>query len=209
MNKQALKYLGYKDQTLSEEFYILFDECEKEVKEYAQFKSVYRIFELSDDFTIEELNIRLDYQDAKRVLKGCHHIMIVGYTLGYPLERRIKYTQKIDMHKAVIMDAIASAYLEECADEFEKSLFNSRHTRTFRFAPGYGDVPVELNRLFFKAINMDIRLGVTLHSDIFTPQKTMLCFIGLGGKQEERSCGHCISKDHCVYRKAGTRCWRD
>lgn len=205
MNKQALKYLGYKGQPLSEEFYILFDECEKEVKEYAQFKAVYKLFELSDDFYIKELDLYMNYADALITLKGCHHMIVIGYTLGYPLERRIKYTQKLDMHKAVIMDAIASSYLEECADKFDERFTE----RAQRFAPGYGDVPVELNRVFFKALNMDIKLGVTLHNDIFTPQKTMLCFMGLGNNQNNRTCGHCISKPHCVFRKAGMRCWKD
>ncbi len=48
------------------------------------------------------------------------------------------------MTKATVFDAVASSYLEVKCDEFEDEQLLV--TRTFRFCPGYGSVPIELNK---------------------------------------------------------------
>lgn len=208
IKQQALKYLGYHNQLLDDDFDKLYDICEQEVIEQSHFKQVHQIYTLTDDLMIQELNISLLFGDTKYYLQGCHHVMLIGATLGIGVERRIKYTSKIDMSKAVIMDAIASSYLEYALDEYEKTL--DLKDRTFRFAPGYGDVPVSLNREFYKYLNMYKYLGVTLtESGLFVPQKTMLCFIGIGKDHRHKECGHCIRKDTCILRKDNKRCWID
>ncbi len=208
IKEQALKYLGYHHQDIPNSFHHLYDECEKEVKEYSNFKVVYKVLALSDDLMIDELNIKMDFEDTRFYLKGCHQMMLIAATLGVSLERRLKYMQKIDMSKAVIMDAIASSYLEYCLDEYEKIL--DIKNRTFRFAPGYGDVPLYLNKPFAKYLDIYKHLGVTLSDHyLFIPQKSMLGFIGIGKSQKSRQCGHCIRKKKCLLRKENKRCWID
>ncbi len=208
IKENALKYLGYQKQELSDDFYALLDECEKEVKRYSYFKATHKLFHLDDEFNIIELNISIKFNDTKVYLKGCHSIIILAGTLGIALERRLKYIQKIDMTKAVVMDAISNSYLEYLMDEYEKKL--NLEKRTFRFAPGYGDVPLSLNVTFSKVLDVHKNIGLTYtKGGLFLPQKSMLGFIGVGKQSLKKHCGNCIKKESCSLRKENKRCWID
>jgi hypothetical protein len=106
------------------------------------------------------------------------------------------------------MDAIASSYLEYLLDEYEKTL--DLNERTYRFAPGYGDVPLSLNIPLSKVLDIYKTIGVSYTSGgLFIPQKSMLGFIGIGKSNKLKHCGHCIRKKECLLRKENKRCWID
>ena len=62
------------------------------------------------------------------------------------------------MSSAVIYDALASSYLEYLTDEYEESLNLGEHT--FRFAPGYGDIPIKLNYIILDALSISKKIGI-------------------------------------------------
>ena len=46
---------------------------------------------------------------------------------------------------------------------------------TFRFAPGYGDLPLALNKPLSRVLQIDKKIGVTLSAGgLFIPMKSML-----------------------------------
>ena len=49
------------------------------------------------------------------------------------MERKIKFYAKVDMTKSTVMDAAASAYLEEYCDRYEETL--GFDNRTYRACP--------------------------------------------------------------------------
>ena len=101
--------------------------------------------------------------------------------------------------------AVSSRYLEECCDEYEKILNLGEHT--FRFAPGYGDLPLVLNKTLSRVLNVHKKIGVTLsQSGLFIPMKSMLGIIGIG-KSQQKSCMSCVRKESCELRKE--MCIRD
>lgn len=206
MNKQMiLQYLNCPcevDQKTNE----LIDECIQEVKELAYFKTTSQIFSLTHQpLKIEELNLKLNSQDLEEYFDNCQQVMIVGCTLGVNIDRQIKYYEKIDMAKAVVFDAVSSRYLEECQDAYEKEHITDIHT--FRFAPGYGDLPIEHNIPLSHVLKMDKVLGVSINQGgLFVPMKSMLGLIGIGAKKE-KSCFSCVRKENCQLRKVGLRCY--
>ena len=207
IKKNALIYLGYKNQQIPENIDILLDECIKEVEKRSTFKTISATFTYEDN-TIKELELPLHSEDTKIYFQGCNEVLVTAYTLGVELERYIRYLSKSDMTKSVIMDCVASAYLEYRADLHDEQTITK--PRTYRFAPGYGDLPIELNKVFYEVLNLPKNLGVTLtESGLFLPQKTMLCIIGLGHSNLTKSCGNCIKIKDCFLRKEGLRCWHD
>lgn len=206
MNKKAiLQYLHCFDQ-VDEKTNHLIDECILEVQKFAHFKAIYQEFSLKHQpIGIQELNVLLHSKDLEFYMKECQTCLVIVCTLGIQIDRQIKYYEHIDMAKAVVFDAVSSRYLEECCDEYEKTL--KLGERTFRFAPGYGDLPLELNKTLSRVLNVDKKIGVTLsQSGLFIPMKSMLGIIGIG-KSQHKSCLSCIRKGSCELRKGGQRCY--
>lgn len=86
------------------------------------------------------------------MLEDCEECILIGCTLGIVMERKIKFYAKVNMTKSTVMDAAASAYLEEYCDRYEETL--GFDNRTYRACPGYGDFPLEFNKRI--AILLDI-----------------------------------------------------
>ncbi|MDD4371262.1 MAG: Vitamin B12 dependent methionine synthase, activation domain protein [Anaerostipes sp.] len=208
LKEEALKYMGHRGQELTPIMEQALDECILEVKQYGNFKAVTKQFSLSHSpLKIDELEIELDYEDIKTYFEGCTSCIVIACTLGIGLERRIKYWSKVNMSRSVMMDAVASAYLEECCDQYEATL--DLKERTYRFAPGYGDLPLGLNIPLGNALNISKVIGVSrTRSGLFLPQKSMLGLIGIGTENLKRSCGNCIRREQCELRKEGLRCYK-
>lgn len=206
MNKKyILQYLrihGEVDQWTNQ----LIDECVKEVKEIAHFKATAQKYTLRHHpLKIKELDLLLDSQDLEFYFKNCQSCLVVAYTLGIQIDRTIKYYEHIHMSKAVVFDAVSSRYLEECCDEYEKSLNLGQHT--FRFAPGYGDLPLALNYPLSQALKIDKVLGTSINKGgLLIPMKSMIGIIGIGDNGQ-KSCFSCIRKEDCELRKGGQRCY--
>lgn len=69
-------------------------------------------------------------------------------------------------------------------DEYENEQLIGK--RTFRFCPGYGRVPIELNKELAFIIESSKKIGLTVQeSNILLPQKSMIGLIGLGDNRKE------------------------
>ncbi|MEG0593210.1 MAG: ABC transporter substrate-binding protein [Coprobacillus sp.] len=206
MNKKAiLQYLNiYKD--IDEKTDLLIDECIKEVIEKSHFKVTYKKFSLSHQpLQIKELDLLLNSKDLDFYFENCFECLVIACTLGIEIDRYIKYLEHLDMAKAVVFDAVSSRYLEECCDEYEKSLHLPIHT--FRFAPGYGDLALNLNINLSQVLQIHKAIGVSINDGgLFIPMKSMLGIIGIGDKHS-KSCLSCIRKESCVLRKGNQRCY--
>lgn len=206
MNKKAvLEYLNiFKE--VDDKTDLLIEECMKDVVQKANFKVIYQTFSLlHNPLTIKELNLILDSKDLQFYFENCNQCIVIACTLGIEVDRYIKYLEHLDMAKAVVFDAVSSRYLEECCDQYEKSLSLSTHT--FRFAPGYGDLSIELNVPLSKVLQIYKTIGVSINNGgLFIPMKSMLGIIGIGDRKQ-KSCLSCIRKKDCTLRKGNQRCY--
>ena len=144
-------------------------------------------------------------EDLCFYLDGCNDVFVFATTLGVDVDAQSKKIQAKDMSKAVIFDALSSSYLEFLTDEYEESLNLGEHT--FRFAPGYGDIPIKLNYIIIDALSISKRIGIYKASNnMMLPQKSMITMCGLG-KKTAPTCAHCIRLNSCSLRKEGYRCY--
>ena len=192
IKENALKYLGYLDNQL----------------EQVTPKFMYQIYTLTHHpLTIKELNLTINYPDLIDLFDSCDRIVIIACTLGLQLDQQLRYYSKINLTKMTVMDALASSYIEIKCDEYEaKQNFGKR---TFRFCPGYGNVPLELNKNLANALNCSKHIGLTVQeSNLLLPQKSMIGLIGLGDEKLTKHCFSCVNKENCMYRKRGQRCYK-
>lgn len=207
IKETTLKYLGYGNQEISDEINHMIDSCIQEVKKVSQPGVVCQKFSLATNpLRIEETGDEILGEQMKELLEDCEECLLIGCTLGITLERKLKYYSRIDMTRATVMDAAASAYLEAFCDEYEEKL--GYPNRTYRACPGYGDFPLEFNRKIARILNIHKRLAITMTPDhLLIPQKSMLGLIGIGTKKRKKQCGNCVMKEDCCFRKRGQRCY--
>ena len=207
IKENALKYLGYLDNQVDSNTEILLNECLKELEQVTP-KFMYQRYTLTHHpLTIKELNLSINYPDLIDLFDSCDRIVIIACTLGLQLDQQLRYYSKINLTKMTVMDALASSYIEIKCDEYEaKQNFGKR---TFRFCPGYGNVPLELNKNLANALNCSKHIGLTVQeSNLLLPQKSMIGLIGLGDEKLTKHCFSCVNKENCMYRKRGQRCYK-
>ncbi len=209
LRDETLRYLRYMDQILSAEQNAQIDSAIAEVVECARPRTVHRIFDLieKDGYPAIEAAIDLRYDDLKKLLADCGKCMLVAGTLGIEVDRRLKYFAGYDMTRYVIMDAAASAYVEEICDSLQASLPFQK--MTFRFAPGYGDVPLSMQKQLLNVLDTARRIGLTLTPTLLmTPTKSITGIVGIGREDQNRSCSNCKKYDNCEYRRNNSVCYQ-
>lgn len=200
--KRYLGIFGEMDPILEE----LLDSCYEEVKQVAEPKFMMQRCHLQQNpLMIEEYALSLPYSDLEEMLSGCHECLLVACTLGPAMDRKITYYSHVDMARMSVFDAVASAYIEEISDAYEAK--QNLTNRTMRFCPGYGNVPISLNRRFADLLSCHRHIGLYVsENDLLLPMKSMIGIIGIG-RTRKKDCYHCVKREYCELRKRGRRCY--
>lgn len=156
-------------------------------------------------------NIQLTGNSADRMLADCEEAIVLVATLGTDFDLLIRRTQARDMSRAVMLDALGSAYVEAACDAAEQEItahFPGRFL-TDRFSPGYGDLPLDIQSCLLHTAQAHL-IGVqTAPSLLMIPQKSVSAIIGLSSRPQIpriRGCAYCAMNQTCALRKAGTTC---
>ena len=172
--------------------------------ENVRFKGQHEFISVEDLMNVDK-ELTSKSEDLTFYLEGCKDVVIFATTLGVNVDAYSKKLQANDMGLAVIYDALASALLEFMTDEYEDELNLGSHT--FRFAPGYGDIPIALNYIIIDALSISKKIGIYKASNnMMLPQKSMITICGLG-KEVAPTCAHCIRLKSCSLRKDNLRCY--
>ena len=151
-------------------------------------------------------------QDLRRLLDGCTEIVLFAATLGSEAELLIRRAQLRDMAEALILDACAGSAIENVCDNFcaDLAVQVAPNYLTDRYSPGYGDLPLEHQKVLFSALNVTRRIGVTLtESGLMLPQKSVTAILGVAPDPQPRRddrCVACSMYDTCTHRKEGKPC---
>lgn len=215
--KEVLRYLGHKNQEINGNIDRLIDETIKEAKELVNPKKVvarYKITINDTGVSLDNTNLILTGEDIKNHLKYSKDIYIMAVTLGSAIEKKIAYYEKIDLTKAVILDSCATTAVEEFCDLIEediKKIAESEYKEiTFRYSPGYGDLPIDIQKDFLDTLNATKTIGLTVSShNLLMPRKSVTAIIGLIPKDKainKRTCEVCSNYNNCKFRKEGVSC---
>lgn len=223
---EALGYLGYAgqqvDETLLARFHELADACD------AGIEPVYA-WEIVD---VDQARTRWDGQnpcvalaDSKLLLPGAsiaehlygaRKVALMACTLGAASEREMRKHAALSAADGVMFGACASALVEAAANAVEALVVVRAHDMglhtNWRFSPGYGDLPLDVQSAFVSELDATRKLGITVTPpNMLVPVKSVTAVIGLFDEVKadadvRHACGVCQLKGCCELRKRGITC---
>lgn len=207
---EILRYLGYGRHEADEQVHSLVEQCVQELKRTAQPRHIVREFplQLKEDYEIDCTCLVTHSKNLWKNLADCDRILLFAATLGTEVDHLIERYNKIQMSKAVILQAASAAMLEEYCDQVNENIKREYLEKKLylrpRFSPGYGDLPLECQVPFSQAMELNKRVGITLtDSLLMSPSKSVTAFIGVSSIQREcttKGCEVC-RKTNCAYRR--------
>lgn len=121
----------------------------------------------------------IESYDLAKTLKGCNEAYILGVTIGIGADRLISRLAVTSPAESFITDALASAAAESLC-EYADNILRGEGEKPFRFAPGYGDMPLSYQPAVLEALNADYTLGIRLNSSLLmTPMKSITAILGI------------------------------
>ena len=141
-------------------------------------------------------------------LAGCDRIVLFAATVGLPLDRLIHRWGTLSPARGLLLQAIGTERVEALCDNFcedirRQAACTGLHTAP-RFSPGYGDLPLTLQRDIFRTLDCSRRIGLTLNGSLLmSPSKSVTAIVGLGPEatgQHAAGCGSCPKID-CIHRR--------
>lgn len=214
--EEVIRYLGYNSKDVDKLTDKIIDNCLVELLKIAKTNYIYIIFEIKREkrnIFLNDLNFKLEGKDIFNHLKGSKKCVVIALTLGYEVDRRIKYYSKIDLTKSLIFDACATAAIEALSDRVKAIIkrisVNSGYNTTNRYSPGYGDFPIKTQKKIIDFLDAKYHIGLTVtDSNILIPRKSVTALIGVGKQiqTEKIGCEACRLYKTCLYLKKGDIC---
>jgi len=191
----------------------LIEECLTETKTLMRTGIVYRIYPLEkqeDQIRLPGTTLLLQSKDLSKHLQHAGRCVLLAATLGLTLDQRIAAYSRLDLTRAIVMDASATAAIEAVCDQLEQEIktkvAKEGYSITSRYSPGYGDLSIEHQKAILEALQAYTRIGLTVTEDhILLPRKSVTAFIGLQKGEitvDPNQCRRCPDKT-CQYRKGG------
>lgn len=114
-------------------------------------------------------------------LNGCKNVLLLGATVGIGLDQLIARYGKISPAKALLFQAIGAERIEALCDAFGEDFEAETHTKLrSRFSPGYGDLPMDVQKDIFSVLDPTRHIGLFLTDRLLmSPTKSVTAFIGI------------------------------
>ena len=192
--KEVARYLGYRRATPPEaDVSALMEKAASEMQAVMKAQSVFEVFDLtvgsirpSDYSTTVSLrfaDVTLQSRDLGRNLAGCSKVALLAATIGPQVDSLIRRHSSLNPVYASILQATGAMYIEELVDLINaeiKKIAAAQGLKTKpRYSPGYGDVPLQVQKDFFRLLPCT-RIGLTLMDTlIMAPEKSVTAFVGL------------------------------
>ncbi|MBR5974877.1 MAG: Vitamin B12 dependent methionine synthase activation subunit [Clostridiales bacterium] len=125
-------------------------------------------------------------EKLRKNILGCDRAVLFAATIGSGIDRLIRRYEKADPKLGLLLQGLGAERVESLCDAFNGEVSeickeNGRETR-MRFSPGYGDLPIEVQREFLPLLDAERRLGITLSdSCLMAPSKSVTAIIGISG----------------------------
>ncbi|MBE6607693.1 MAG: Vitamin B12 dependent methionine synthase activation subunit [Ruminococcaceae bacterium] len=182
--KDILRYAGVRE--ASEDITALLEDALSEADGKFTYKVCYA--EMPIFAGENELDLTFTKTSSKNLQKNleyCDSIILFSATVGLEIDRLIARYSKISPARALMLQAIGAERIESLCDFFnddikkeKKALGKFTHPR---FSPGYGDLPIEIQKDIFRALDCPRKIGLTLNENLLmSPTKSVSAIIGIG-----------------------------
>ena len=147
----------------------------------------FRIFDLW--FSEDEIDLgfaKTASLDLRKNLKGCRRAAVFAATAGVGIDRLIRKYNRLSPSRALLLQAVGTEAVEAVCDRFCDELKESCRLTRPRFSPGYGDLPLSLQRDIFAALDCERQIGITLNDSLMmSPSKSVTALVGIETPAEE------------------------
>ena len=142
--------------------------------------------------------IQVSSRDLAKNLQACDKVILFAATIGVEIDRLIGKYSRISPAKALMMQAIGAERIESLCDVFCEDMENAciehdsvlkegvsrqsqgAHCLRPRFSPGYGDLPLEVQKDIFKILDCPKQIGLSLNDSLLmSPSKSVTAFVGI------------------------------
>ena len=215
---EVLRYLGHRGQTLSPELEERIDatltRCFALARPRATLASftVHRVQPTSVELV--GCTLRLSGLDIVAHLADAREVVLFAVTLGADVDRELRRLSLTDPLGQVLFDAAATALVERAADAADARArayaADQGAFASWRFSPGYGDLPLDVQPDLLAALDATRQLGITLtSSNLMVPTKSVTAIVGVHPNPQPglaSSCSICSLRDFCSLRQSGRTC---
>ncbi|MBO5998388.1 MAG: Vitamin B12 dependent methionine synthase activation subunit [Lachnospiraceae bacterium] len=163
--------------------------------------------------------VTVQSDDLYKNLTGCSRIIVFAATLGPYPDRLQQRTAIKSMRDAVIVQACAAAMIESLCNQKNEELRQRQERDGWllkpRFSPGYGDLPLSIQKDLLSLLDAPRNIGLTLTDSLMmVPTKSVTALIGLypdnnahntepepGRCADNSGCTACLLRETCEYRR--------
>jgi len=113
-------------------------------------------------------------------LRSCETYILFAATIGIAPDRLAQKFSRISPVKALFFEASGNERIEALCDAFCREFPGAGR----RFSPGYGDLPLELQREILQVLDCPRKIGLTLNESLLmTPAKSVTALFGINNKE--------------------------
>ncbi len=189
--REILRYMSCEKATAETEK--LLDKCISESETAFSFRVVYTELVIEREKNMILLGgMKIHSRDLAKNLTDCNKALVFAATVGLGIDRLILKYSHTSPAFALCLQAIGAERIESLCELFCLEMKDKYSEQNMllrpRFSPGYGDLPLELQRDIFSLLECEKRLGITLNDSLLiSPTKSVTAIIGIKEKQYENS----------------------
>ncbi len=188
-HSEVFRYLGHSGGSMQDAARIsrMVSDLYQDVKRFSVPRGIYGTFWLerlsNGALFLPETSLCFHSQDLKALLKDSEKVTIFAATLGRSVDQLISYLLASGEYvKAAIADAIGSAAAESAIEQVNAIVREEAEREgkalTGRFSPGYGDVPLTLQKDIVDLIGAKkVDIEVT-EAFLLKPRKSVTALVG-------------------------------
>ena len=172
--QEVLRYFGAKGNDAESK--ALFGSVRNECADVFSYKVAYVRVEL--DELRETVGVRSETLES--YLDGCRAAVIFAATVGFGIDRLISKYSSVSPVRALMLQALGAERVETLCDALETDVEGEYGAIRPRISAGYGDLPLSMQKVLVRRLDLGRRLGVTLNESLLmSPSKSVTGIIGL------------------------------
>ena len=159
--------------------------------------------------TVGFAGIRIPSKTLAAALADCEELLLFAATVGVEIDRAVARYSRVSPAKALLLQAFGAERIESLCEAFiaekGKALRGEHLFLKPRVSPGYGDLPLTLQKDIFALLDCPRKIGLTLHDSLLmTPTKSVTAIAGITRCRvsEKTACEEC-GKTECDFRREG------
>ncbi|MDR1375356.1 MAG: hypothetical protein LBJ45_00890 [Holosporaceae bacterium] len=215
LRSEVIRYLGYGNGVnITPEIDYLIQKGMLDICAIAEPRAIYRYFSLENyiDFPSRKDSAAFSGDSEKTCglsLRLCDGIILMGTTLGIPVDQLLNRAQIRNMAYALVLDSCATAAIESVCDDLQNRLVTAYASQnkylTNRYSPGYGNLQLSSQPQLLSLLDAERKIGVSVTQNfLLMPSKSVTAIIWASNFRQKTgriSCNVCGMRNRCYFKR--------